>query len=171
MSANLSKRLYEKLKNKKYRAAYVEENVRTRIAYQIRAVRGEMSQAEFGKRVGKPQSVVSRLEDPEYGKLTVQTLLEVADSLDIALLVKFVSFPEFVYQTRDVSPEGLKVQSFKDSFGPSDQPSAPPQVAHTQNLYPDLSSSATSLESGYGTLSAQMPPPSPSLKENIHVNR
>jgi len=112
-----SKRLLERLSNKKYRSAYVEQNVKTGIAYQIRNLRGQMSQAEFGKKIGKPQSVVSRLEDPDYGKLNVQTLLEVAAALDIALLVKYVTFPEFIHRTRDVSPEGLHVPPYsQDQF-------------------------------------------------------
>lgn len=112
MIVTWSKRLLERLTNKRYRAAYVEENVRTGIAFQIRTLRGEMSQADFGKKLGKPQSVVSRLEDPDYGKLSVQTLLEVAAALDIALLVKFASFPDFIQQTRDVSPAGLSVPAY-----------------------------------------------------------
>lgn len=92
MSAIWSKRLFGKLINKKYRAAYVEENVQTGIAYQLRTLRGNSSQEEFGKKINKPQSVISRIEDPDYGKLSIQTLLDIATSLDIALLVKFVSF-------------------------------------------------------------------------------
>jgi transcriptional regulator with XRE-family HTH domain len=116
MSVIWSKRLFNKLTNKKYRSAYVEENVQTGIAYQLRTLRGELSQEEFGKKIDKPQSVVSRIEDPDYGKLSVQTLLDIATSLDIALLVKFVSFPEFIQQTRDVSIEGLQVPSFEESL-------------------------------------------------------
>ncbi len=116
MSAIWSKRLFGKLINKKYRAAYVEENVQTGIAYQLRTLRGNSSQEEFGKKINKPQSVISRIEDPDYGKLSIQTLLDIATSLDIALLVKFVSFPEFIQQTRDVSIEGLQVPSFAESL-------------------------------------------------------
>lgn len=112
MIANWSRRLIEKLQNRKYRAAYVDENVRTGIAYQVRALRGDLSQSGFGRKIKKPQSVVSRLEDPDYGKLSIQTLLEIASALDVALLVKFVSFPEFIRQTRDVSPENLTVPSY-----------------------------------------------------------
>jgi len=64
--------------------------------------------------MGKPQSVVSRLEDPDYGKVSVQTVLDGAAAFDVALLVQYVSFPEFLRRTRDVSPEALRVDSFDE---------------------------------------------------------
>lgn len=114
MIANWSKRLLEKLKSKAYRAAYVAENVRTSIAYQVRTMRDQrdISQTALGQLMDKPQSVVSRLENPDYGKMTVQSLLDVAKALDVALLVQFVSFPDFIQRTRDVSPDALQVNSY-----------------------------------------------------------
>jgi hypothetical protein len=64
--------------------------------------------------MGKPQSVVSRLEDPDYGKVSIQTVLDGAAAFDVALLVQYVSFPEFLQRTRDVSPEALRVDSFDE---------------------------------------------------------
>jgi len=119
MTTNFSQRLVGKLKSKVYRAAYVAENIRMSIAFQMKAMREQrdMSQSDLGKLLGKPQSVVSRLENPEYGKATVQTLLEVAEALDVALVIKFVPFPEFISYTSDVSPSGLQVDSFSaDQF-------------------------------------------------------
>ena len=112
--ATLTKRLFEKLKSKPYREAYVAEHVRTGIAYQIRALRTQRgwSQKRLAEEMGKPQSVVSRLEDPDYGKVSIQTVLEGAAAFDVALLVQYVSFPEFLRRTWDVSPEALQVDSF-----------------------------------------------------------
>ena len=118
MIVNFSKRILSKLLSKKYRDAYVAESVRTGIAYQIRAMRDQrdhMSQTALGAILGKPQSVVSRLEDPDYGKHTVQTLLEVAAAFDVALLVRFVTHENMLRITSDASPEALEVAS----FGPS----------------------------------------------------
>jgi transcriptional regulator with XRE-family HTH domain len=114
-----SRRLLTKMLSKRYRDAYVAENVRTGIAYQIRALRqqrGPMSQKDLGRLTGKPQCVVSRLEDPDYGRFTLQTLLDVAAAFDVALLVQFVSHDEFLRRTRDVSPEALEVPSFASSL-------------------------------------------------------
>ncbi len=101
-------RLAPKLASKEYRDAYVSGQLRIWLADQIRALRGEMSQAEFGELIGKPQTVVSRLEDPDYGKLTLQTLLEVAAKLDIALIVRFVDHATFLEVTNDFSENALR---------------------------------------------------------------
>jgi transcriptional regulator with XRE-family HTH domain len=116
MFVTLSKRLMEKLKSKSYRQAYVAEHVRTGIAFQIRALRAQRgwSQKRFAEELGKPQSVVSRLEDPDYGKVSVQTLLEGAAAFDVALLIQYVSFPEFLQRTQDVSPDALQADSFDE---------------------------------------------------------
>jgi transcriptional regulator with XRE-family HTH domain len=95
------------------------------MAHQIRALREARgwSQGELSRRLGKPQSVVSRMEDPTYGKLTVQTLMEVADAFDVALWVRFVSFPTFVGLTRDLTQRSFVVDSFDASaleYGRSD---------------------------------------------------
>jgi transcriptional regulator with XRE-family HTH domain len=118
--SSLSKKLMEKLGRKAYRAAYVGEHVRRGIAAQIRAMRDQRgwNQGKLSKELGKPQSVVSRLEDPSYGKVTVQTLLEVAATFDVALQIRFVPFSSFLQQTRDVSTRSMQVVSFGDDvFG------------------------------------------------------
>ena len=114
--AKLSKRLIERLRNPEYRSAYVAENVRTRIAYQIRALRAQRGwqQKTLAEKMGKPQSVVSRLEDPDYGKPSVQTLLEVAAAFDVALVIELVSFRDFLNRTRDASLINLRAPSFDE---------------------------------------------------------
>lgn len=101
-------RLAPKLAEKSYRDSYVSMQLRVWLADQVRALRGDMTQAEFGKLIGKPQTVVSRLEDPNYGRLTVETLLEVASKLDIALLVRFVDHATFLMATNDFSESALR---------------------------------------------------------------
>lgn len=109
---NTIKRLHEKA----YRDAYVEAHVKVGIPYQIRALREQegrrWSQAELGRRAKKPSNVISRLEDPEYGRHTIRTLLELASAFDVALVVKFVSFGRFLKEFEDVSPESLGASSF-----------------------------------------------------------
>lgn len=77
-----------------------QAEVKAALARQITALRGGRSQAAFGKLIGKPQSVVSRLEDPNYGKVTLQTLLDIATKLDVALLVRFTSHDSQPMQKR-----------------------------------------------------------------------
>src|SRR5436190_14712765 len=114
--SSISKKLIEKLGRKAYRAAYVGEHVRRGIATQIRALRDQRgwNQGGLAAELGKPQSVVSRLEDPSYGKVTVQTLLEVAAVFDVALQIRFVAFSSFLRDTRDVSTQSMEVPSFDE---------------------------------------------------------
>jgi hypothetical protein len=99
--------LVEKFRNKRYRDSYVSATNRRFLAQQIRALRGDMSQEDFGKLIGKPQSVVSRLEDPNYGKLTQQTIHEVAAALNRAVITRIVDFPTFLRFTEDMSEQAL----------------------------------------------------------------
>jgi transcriptional regulator with XRE-family HTH domain len=111
-------KVWNKWRNKKYRDAYVSEHVRRWIAHQIRALREDpdrkWTQKELSDRMGKPQSGVSRLEDPNYGKMTVQTLLEVAAAFDVALVIKFVSFPKFASEIDDLTRAAMQVNSFDE---------------------------------------------------------
>jgi len=85
--------------------------------HQFRALRKSMglTQKEMAEKIGKPQSVVSRLENDEYGKVSVQTLLDVAQAVDVALLVQFVSYPDFLERMRDKSPAGMVPENISES--------------------------------------------------------
>jgi transcriptional regulator with XRE-family HTH domain len=107
-----------KFSRKSYRDGYLQTKVRGMIAYQIQALRERtgLSQIDFAKKIGKTQSVVSRLEDTEYGRVTVQTLLDIACALDVALVVKFASYPDFLSQTRDASAAALQPSTIQESL-------------------------------------------------------
>ena len=106
----------EDFENKEYREAFVEENIRNGIAFQIRALRKrhQLSQEQLGQRAGMAQNVISRLEDPEYGKFTINTLLTLATAFDVALIVKFVPFSELFRSLKNLSPEVLAASSFAE---------------------------------------------------------
>jgi transcriptional regulator with XRE-family HTH domain len=112
--ADLSK--LQKLLDKSYRDSYLEGHVKGSIAYQIQALREKegLTQTEFGKLIGKPQSVVSRLEDTEYGGVNVNTLLQIAYALNIGLEVRFCDFRTILKS--DVSPDGLKVENIYETI-------------------------------------------------------
>jgi transcriptional regulator with XRE-family HTH domain len=97
------------LTNKAFRDAYVYEHVRNGVSFQIRAMREEKgwTQGKLGEISEKPRNVITRLEDPNYGKLTIRTLLEIASAFDVALLVKFVPFSRLLREYEDTSPSAL----------------------------------------------------------------
>jgi hypothetical protein len=92
---------------KSYRDSYVASYTRQFLARQMREFRGDQSQSEFGAKIAKQQTVVSRLEDPNYGKWRLQTLFDVASKLDVAVLVRFVDFSTFLRTTNDRSPSTI----------------------------------------------------------------
>jgi len=78
----------------------------------MRKLRGDKSQSEFGDLIGKQQTVVSRLEDASYGKWTLQTLFDVAEKLDLAVLVRLVDHRTFLRFTEDMSDEASVPKSY-----------------------------------------------------------
>lgn len=101
------------INDKAFRDAFVYEHVKRVIPYQLRAMRKERkwTQGDLGKAVGKPRNVVNRLENPNYGKLTLKTLFEIASGCDVALLVRFVPFSRLLKESEDLSLEALSAAS------------------------------------------------------------
>lgn len=111
-------KLVRKLTNKSYRHSWVQESIKMALPFQIQANREkrEWSQEELGGRAGMLRNAVSRLESVEYGNLTINTLLRLAQAFDCGLLVKFVPFSRLVGEFEDVSPQALEVDGFSDDF-------------------------------------------------------
>jgi transcriptional regulator with XRE-family HTH domain len=76
------------------RAQFVESTINKGLAYQLRAMREarNWSQEELAALVGMPQTAISRLESPSYGKPTITTLKRLARVYDVGLDVRFVPF-------------------------------------------------------------------------------
>lgn len=113
--------LIDKLKRfaeKDYRDGYLNTHVRASIAYQIKALRQKfgLSQRGMAERTGKTQSVISRLESDGYGQMSLQSLLDIASGLDVALVVRFVSYPEFLKQAASMSERALQPDTIFESL-------------------------------------------------------
>lgn len=92
-------------RDKEYREAYMEAAIDQGVAWQIKINRKlrNMSQIDLGTAIGTQQSGVSRLEDPEYGAHSLDTLKQVAKAFDCALLVKFVSYGDLARESENLS--------------------------------------------------------------------
>ncbi|MFC5864266.1 helix-turn-helix domain-containing protein [Acidicapsa dinghuensis] len=110
-------------RSKEARSRLVESNLAKRVAYQIRATREaqDLSQSALADAVGMSQNNISRLENPDYGKHTISSLRRIADALDVALVVNFVPFSQFVdwlsgtpYLDKGLRPEALAVPKFAE---------------------------------------------------------
>jgi transcriptional regulator with XRE-family HTH domain len=109
-----SKELVRELSDKEFRNEYMMDQVRSYIAFQIRALREQRRwlQGDLAKAADKTQSVISRLEDPDYGKLSLQTCLEIASAFDLPLLVQFVEWDDWLSRMSNVSPSALRKRGF-----------------------------------------------------------
>jgi len=89
------------------RHAYMATQLKAFLSDQIRTLRGDLTQREFGDKIGKPQSVVSRLEKQLDRHISIHTLIDIAVKLDIAVIIRFVDFITFLRYTEDYSDKAL----------------------------------------------------------------
>jgi len=82
----------------------------------IRAMRErrKMSQNKLGAAAGVKQEWISKLEDPNYGRLTISTLLKIASAFDCGLSVDFVPFSQILNGATHLSPRSFDVPSFSE---------------------------------------------------------
>ena len=110
-------------RGKKTRSQLVASNLSEGVAFQIRATRDRrgMTQIDLAREAGMTQNNLSRLESPDYGKHTITSLKRIADALDVALVVRFVPFSQYIdwlsatpHVDAGLIPEALAVASFED---------------------------------------------------------
>ncbi len=114
---NTFREVWDKLaKSKKYREAFAFSLFKRMVPFQIRALRKQRdwSQAQLAESANLTQGVISRAEDPDYGKLTINTISRIAAGFDVAFIVKFVPFSELDKWFLDLSEKSVEVPSFEE---------------------------------------------------------
>ncbi len=107
------------IEDKEYRDFYTETYLKKSVPFQMKTMRIERdwSQTFAAEEIlGKGQNALSRLESPAYGKLTLQTLLEIAKAYDVGLVVKFVPYSRLLKEYEDVSFAALSAPSPTEKF-------------------------------------------------------
>ncbi len=114
-------------KSKKYREEFVASQVKRGIPFQIRTMMKHegFSQEKLAKLSGLTQGVVSRAANPDYGNLTLNTVIRVAAGFDVAFIGRFVPFSELGGWFTNLSEESGKIPTFEEEnrameqWGPS----------------------------------------------------
>ncbi|HEV3042099.1 MAG TPA: helix-turn-helix transcriptional regulator [Candidatus Angelobacter sp.] len=114
-------RLVTQLMDAKYRKAFVEAHAKDSIAFQLRMMRKakEWDQRQLAEHAfGDPklQSMVSRYEDPDYGRYSLNTLLELAAAFDVALVVHFAPFSELLDWDETPVERKIAPKSFQEEL-------------------------------------------------------
>lgn len=107
-------RLWTKLRRRKYRQAFVATQLKRGVPLQIQALRKRLrlTQKQLAERAGLKQGTISRCEDPDYGELTFNTVLAIANGLDVAFVGKFVPFSELVKWHENLFEHANEVSTF-----------------------------------------------------------
>jgi transcriptional regulator with XRE-family HTH domain len=120
--------LWKKLaKSKRYRAEFVAAQVKRGIPFQVRALLKQtgLSQEKLASQAGLTQGVVSRAADPNYGNLTLNTIIRIAAGFDVAFVGKFVPFSELAKWFIDLSESSVAVKSFNEESNALDNRKPP----------------------------------------------
>ncbi|HYW43930.1 MAG TPA: helix-turn-helix domain-containing protein [Bryobacteraceae bacterium] len=118
---NALSNLWQKLhRSKRYRESFPAAVVKRMLPLQIRVLRKQRgwSQAQLAHESQLTQGVISRAEDPDYGNLTVNTLVRIGAGFDCAFVGRFVPFSELAKWYTSVADEkALEVPSFAEDQG------------------------------------------------------
>ena len=113
--------LWKKLaRSRKYRESFAASVAKRIIPLQIRVLRRrrQWSQETLAERSSLTQGVISRAEDPDYGNLTVNTLIRIGAGFDCVYLGRFIPFSVLGRWYVALENEtALRVPSFDDDIG------------------------------------------------------
>jgi|SRR5579862_6098116 len=118
MSLNMSSKskIARDVSDPEQRHLLISAQIRNGLPLQLRAMREDRgwTQTKLAERLGTTQNTVSRLENPKTSKPTITTLKRIAEVFDVALIVKFAPFSEFVDSVGGMSIKSVAVPSYDD---------------------------------------------------------
>jgi len=117
LSSLKRKSFLERLKDPEYRHALVAAYIKNGIAFQIRSMRkaegwDQKTLADVALGNSELQSMISRYENPDYGKYSLRTLLDFAKAFDVALEVRFIPFSQLIRRDEELPSTTLAAPSF-----------------------------------------------------------
>ncbi len=96
---NINSKMFEKIKNLEYRRLFIAGQIKHGFSTQLRALRKErkMTQQDLAELAETTQTVISRIENNGAEKLSVQSLLKIANAFDVALVVRLEPIDKLIY--------------------------------------------------------------------------
>lgn len=108
-------RLLNDLRDKAYRALFVETQIETVIPFQIRAMRSRRgwTQKQLAEKARMAQGRICVLESVNYeGAVNIKTLVRLADAFDVGLIVRFAPFSEIAEWSTKLTAEHHDVPDY-----------------------------------------------------------
>lgn len=104
------------LKSREGREALTEAFALQGIGWQVRTMRLQRgwTQKELAERAGMSQPRLSKIEDTDYGRVTISTLLKLAKAFDTSLLVRLAGFSRVLREMDDLSADAIAAPSYED---------------------------------------------------------
>lgn len=116
------------------RRQYADELLDAALALQIKTLREQrgLTQTELAERASLGQSQISEMEQIDHSPGTVNTLRRIAAALDLALVIRFESFGQFLQEVSQLDRESLERESYDDDPILHDVPEGPDTSDNTQ---------------------------------------
>jgi transcriptional regulator with XRE-family HTH domain len=110
-------KLRGKLRDPDNRNVFVSSTVAARIAVRIHNLRKKAgwTQPQLAEKAGMKQARVSVLEQGDYENFTFSTLKKLAAAFNVAVVVDFVSFTDFVKWSESINSDSVVPESFDES--------------------------------------------------------
>jgi hypothetical protein len=145
-----SEQFVRQLSDKEVRREFVADQIRARLALLIRSMREQpdrkWTQAELGQRAGKPQNVISRFEDPNYGKMSLQSLFDLADAFDLPVWIDMPEWSEWFALICDVPNQATHRSGFDlEKLAEQARMRTPPQATAAPTTGAAVSAAAEAL--------------------------
>lgn len=113
---DVNSEIFERISDKRRRTRYLSNQIRLGLSFQMRSLRKErnLTQKQLAELIGTKQAVISRIENHNADRLSIPTLIKIAEVLDVGIIVRFEEIDTIVDWYENMSPAKLAPRSTKE---------------------------------------------------------
>jgi len=102
------------MKDPEYREAYTEAALRDYLPRQLHFTREQrgLSRLQLAKKAGVSVSTIQRLEDYELTGVKLETLVKIANALQVCATIRFMSYEDMEQDSQRLSVDDLIVEPY-----------------------------------------------------------